>query len=392
MCTGSALTSKMGIILVTPADLKIAFAQFVASVNKNRLRHSRYELIFAPKPFQFTLKHVRLRNHMLRAALMFLMSPSAGAEQRVRRRRDRAANKVGRCGAINGFTLIELLVVVAIIGVLASLLVGTVSRAKQTSDSAVCRNNLRQQAIALSVYASDFALYPTYCSGVAPAPRFWMDSLSGYVGGSKWPARNWMISIGSSRVKITAPRKSVFTCPGYDREVGFYDPSMPSSDGEGYTHGFSGAYGYNGGVAISVSSPFILGGLISLDGGLGGTNATNSARENDIVNPSRLIATGDAQMWRISIAGAGPGVNAPEMVGGFSSAPHFLNVTPLVEHQLGFKGDVLSNEKAMLRRHGGKWHMGFCDGHVEAGRPLKFFNFHSEEVVKLWRRDNGSKR
>jgi prepilin-type N-terminal cleavage/methylation domain-containing protein/prepilin-type processing-associated H-X9-DG protein len=296
---------------------------------------------------------------------------------------------LSRC-APSAFTLIELLVVIAIIAVLTSILLAAVSKAKQASDSAVCRNNLRQQTIAFTVYSSDFGVYPSYCNGDFLQPHFWMESLSGYVGGQKWPALNFTIPPGSSHVTITARPKSVFTCPGYDRVSGLY-LTGPRSDDDGNIHGFSGAYGYNGGVSGMYSSPYIDPKIVVLDGGLGGTNVNQSARENEIASPSRLIAVGDSQMWRAQIGTTGQGVNAPQMAAGFSSAPHFLMVESVVEHQLGIKGDVFANEKAMIARHGGKWHMGFCDGHVDPGKPLRFFNLHSDEVVRLWRRDNAIK-
>jgi len=272
--------------------------------------------------------------------------------------------------------------------VLASLSLGAISKAKKATDAAICRNNLRQQTVALSVYASDFSCYPAYYYDIGAEPRSWSQCLKGYVGGMEWPARNWSFT-GS--LKTSNPVKSVYTCPAYQRVRGVYDASIPKHDSEGMIHAWSGAYGYNGGTSPVFDAAFVgqQSGLLLLDGGVGGTNATSAAREGEISSPSRLIASGDAQMWRIL---AGNNTSEEEIVGGFSSAPHFLQMTGLVERDRGFKLSLLSNEKAMLQRHSGKWQMGFCDGHVESGKVLAFFNYHSDEVIKLWRRDNQVRR
>ena len=113
-----------------------------------------------------------------------------------------------------GFTLVELLVVLAIIGLLASLLLPAISRAKRQATNTVCVSQLRQLGIATRMYADDHEerlpsaeLLPSHPVDAArPLPRI-SNVLGAYAGRAATAATN-------------AVGPAVFQCPG-DR-VGRY--------------------------------------------------------------------------------------------------------------------------------------------------------------------------
>ena len=78
----------------------------------------------------------------------------------------------------NAFTLIELLVVIAIIAVLAALLLPALAAAREKARRSSCVNNLKQQAIALESYSSDYGQYFPSWAGWGADVKGWTDGSS----------------------------------------------------------------------------------------------------------------------------------------------------------------------------------------------------------------------
>ena len=205
-----------------------------------------------------------------------------------------------------GFTLIELLVVIAIIGVLATLLLPALHRAKASTRLAVCKSNLKQLGLGLNVYVDEFAKYPlfTFSQVVTQTNEAGDNVAAGYMRAGNWQ---------SLLLPFCGNEKKLFECSG----------SRPLS------------YDYN-----SRGSEIGLGlGVL----GAGPEFRNIAVPESRVKVPSDMIAIGEPCPGLVAMIGPGE----VGIIAGF-----------------GWPGC------AGLDRNHGRWRQAaFCDAHVEASNP-----------------------
>ena len=146
------------------------------------------------------------------------------------------------------FTLIELLVVIAIIGILASMLLPALAKAKAQGRSARCLSNLRQFGLGLTMYANDHDDVLPY--GASRGNGFnagdwiyWRTNTALYPPIEKSPIA---LGVGSTSAQL-------FRCPG-DRDDTTRNAVSTAPHGP-YNYSYTiNSYDPSGGTAVGLAS------------------------------------------------------------------------------------------------------------------------------------------
>lgn len=257
---------------------------------------------------------------------------------------------------------------------LAALLLPALARARYSASNAVCRSNLRQIQVAISLYTGTHRVFPLYAADPAfyfagwwnslELPRFYQEYTwlkdppyqSRYLGGI------FQCPLNPGAI-IT-----MHFGPGSGRPDGSTEQvRMPSITSYGYN-----AWGILGGPSIEYPGGLGLGGRGS------GTSrfSADSVPESAVRAPSDMIATGD-EFVRSKNPALDAALSRDTII---APGTRFASVAV-------YDSKTAPKRQPAFLRHRGKANRAFVDGHVEGEDMRKTFAA-TDEQIRRWNTDN----